>query len=90
MRPTFSRSVTNGIRRPSNHLLETGAAYRDFATSAEIQVRAGGGAAGQASGSSTAAAGWPRPASRRSAFEPKGRTAIVRLKMPRAGSCEFD
>ena len=52
--------------------------------------RARGGRAARSRRFSTAAAGWPRPTSRRPKFAAEGRTQVVRLKIPREGKCIFD
>ncbi|KAB2969036.1 MAG: glutamate--tRNA ligase [Thermoanaerobaculia bacterium] len=76
-------------QRAVDRLLARGFAYRDFARAEEIQAER----------AEAEAAKRPYLASRRWAaasdaerarFEAEGRTAVVRLKMPRAGTCRID
>ena len=75
--------------RAAERLLERGYAYRDYARPEELQAER----------EAAQAAGRPYLASRRwaasdeaarSRFEGEGRSAVVRLAMPRAGACVFD
>jgi glutamyl-tRNA synthetase len=79
--PIYQRAVAR--------LLEAGVAYRDYARADEIQAER----------AEAEAAKRPYVASRRWAafgggdrahFEAEGRTAVVRLAMPRAGTCRID
>jgi len=69
-------------------LLESGLAYRDFATPEELQTeREAAQAAKERFVYSRAFMGETEDARQR--FEAEGRSAVVRLKMPREGSCRF-
>jgi glutamyl-tRNA synthetase len=70
-------------------LLASGAAYRDFATTEELQAEreAAQGAGGQFTYSRRWMAKTPADAAR---FEAEGRQGVVRLKMPREGELVLD
>ena len=71
------------------HLLDTGAAYRDYATTEEVQAERM--AAEREKQSFCYSRRWMAESdedARR--FEGEGRTSITRLKMPRSGQCQFD
>jgi len=87
--PYYQSERTDLYRRAAATLLERGYAYRDYARPDEIQRER----------DEAEAARRPYVASRRwaaasdadrSRFEAEGRSAVVRLKMPREGSCVFD
>ena len=70
-------------------LLERGHAYRDYATSKEVQVERE--VAQHEKRRFIYSRRWMAETSAQSArFEAEGRHATVRLKMPRTGTCEFD
>jgi glutamyl-tRNA synthetase len=75
-------------RRYVDRLIAAGAAYRDYATPQEYQAERE--AAEQARQPFVYSRRWlaENPA-QASEFERQGRTAVVRLKMPREGRCEF-
>ena len=86
--PYYQSQRADRYQAATKILLEKGVAYRDFAKSEEIQAER------------TAAEKEKRPFvySRKwmaetddqaAAFEAEGRTAVVRLKMPREGVCRF-
>ena len=86
--PYFQSERLPIYERAVERLLERGYAYRDYARPEEIQAERG----------EAEAAGRPYLASRRWAaesaeertrFAAEGRSAVVRLRMPRAGACRF-
>jgi len=69
-------------------LLERGAAYRDFATTDEIQAERD--AAEREKRHFVYSRRWMAESDEEAArFESEGRVAVVRLKMPRTGECRF-
>ena len=70
-------------------LLETGAAYRDYATAEEVQAERE--QAQQEKRRFLYSRRWMAGTdAQATAFEAEGRRAVVRLKMPRDGVCQFD
>ncbi len=87
--PYFQSERQERYRRAVEKLLETGSAYRDYATPEELAAER----------EAAQAAGEPYRPSRRWAhfglephadWEAEGRKAAVRLALPREGACEFD
>ncbi|MBX3423759.1 MAG: glutamate--tRNA ligase [Pirellulaceae bacterium] len=72
-----------------SRLLASGHAYRDFARPEELSQQRE--AAQQAGGAFVYDRRWMATDERQAAaFEAEGRTAVVRLKMPRSGTCAFN
>ena len=85
----YYQSQRNALYQAAvEHLLSSGRAYRDFATTDEIAAERSAAEKGKCPFvySRNWAASTPDEVSR---FESEGRQAVVRLKMPRTGHCEF-
>ncbi|MEK6248165.1 MAG: glutamate--tRNA ligase, partial [Planctomycetales bacterium] len=87
--PYYQSQRADKYQQAVNRLLEAGAAYHDYSTTAEIQAER----------ESAQKARQPYRYSRRwmaatdqqrSAFEAEGRQAVVRLKMPREGNLDLE
>ena len=87
--PYFQSARQARHREAVEQLVAGGHAYRDYATAEEIQAEREAAQRNKARFiySRRWMAGTPAQAA---AFEAQGRTAVVRLKMPRDGACAFD
>ena len=87
--PYFQSQRHNRYQEAVDALIATGAAYRDFATSEEIQTERE--QAQREKHRFIYSRRWmAETEARAEAFRAEGRSAIVRLKMPREGRCELD
>ncbi len=87
--PYFQSQRDSYYRAAVHKLLATGAAYRDFATAEEFQAERQ--AAEQNKQTFIYSRRWMAETDAQAAeFERQGRSAVVRLKMPREGKCEFE
>ncbi len=87
--PYYQSERLSIYQRAVDTLLARGRAYRDYARPEEIQAERA--AAEQAKLPYLASRRWAaRTDTERSRFEAEGRTAVVRLEMPRAGTCRID
>ena len=87
--PYFQSQRVDRHREAVRRLLARGFAFRDYATPEETQAERE--AAQQAKRRFVYSRRWMAETDERAApFEAEGRQAVVRLKMPREGSCEFD
>ena len=87
--PYFQSEKLPRYQAAVRELVEKGAAYFDYATPDEL--RAEREAAEREKRSWIYGRCWmAETAAQRAAFEAQGRKAVVRLKMPREGACEFD
>lgn len=86
----YFQSQRNAYYQAAVHkLLASGAAYRDYATSEEFQAERQ--AAEQQKQPFIYSRHWMAETEAQAAeFERQGRTAVVRLKMPREGQCQFE
>lgn len=86
--PYFQSQRADQHRQAVQHLLDTGAAYRDFARPEEIQAERE--AAERDQRSFCYSRRWMAENDGQTArFAAEGRPAVVRLKMPRSGICQF-
>ena len=86
--PYFQSQRADRHRQAVSRLLEVGAAYRDFAHPAEIQAERT--AAEREQRSFCYSRRWMAEDEDQAArFAAEGRQAVVRLKMPRSGQCQF-
>ncbi len=86
--PYFQSQRLERYQQEVQRMLANGTAYRDYARPEELQSqREAAEKAG--SRSSMIDHGWQKPMSKRAAFEKEGRSAVVRLKIPREGACRF-
>ena len=87
--PYFQSERSDRYRAAVDELLACGCAYRDYATADETAAERE--AARRAKQRFIYSRRWmAETAAAAARFEAEGRTAIVRLKMPRAGACAFD
>ena len=87
--PYFQSARRGRHRAAVERLLADGHAYRDYATADEIQAERE--AAQRAKVRFIYSRRWmAETPAQAAAFEAEGRTAVVRLKMPRDGVCAFD
>ena len=87
--PYFQSERSNRYRSAVDVLLDRGCAYRDYATADETAAERE--AAQRAKQRFIYSRRWmAETASAAARFEAEGRTAVVRLKMPRDGACAFD
>ncbi|MFN3191613.1 MAG: glutamate--tRNA ligase [Aureliella sp.] len=87
--PYFQSQRTEKYQAAAKQLLESGKAYRDYARPEELQEQR------QAAEKSGVTFVYDRQwmaetDEQAAAFEAEGRTAVVRLKMPREGVCKFN
>jgi glutamyl-tRNA synthetase len=86
--PYYQSQRADRYRAAVDQLLESGAAYRDYATTDEIQAERE--AAQREKRRFLYSRRWmAETAAQAGAFEAEGRRAFVRLKMPREGVCAF-
>ena len=87
--PYYQSQRSELYQAAAQKLLESGAAYRDFATAEELQAER---EAAQAAGEQfTYSRKWMATTEEEIAkFEAEGRESVVRLKMPREGQLELD
>ncbi len=86
--PYFQSQRQDRHQAAVRRLLETGHAYRDYARPEELQAERA--AAEAEKRPFTYSRRWMAESAADAArWEAQGRTAVVRLKMPRAGSCRF-
>ncbi len=87
--PYYQSQRTELYQAAAQKLIESGAAYRDFATAEELQAERD---AAQAAGEQfTYSRKWMAATEEEiSKFEAEGRESVVRLKMPREGQLELD
>jgi len=86
--PYYQSERAERYRAAVDTLLERGAAYHDYATPQELQAERD--LAGTEKRRFIYSRRWmAETAARRAAFEAEGRRAVVRLKMPREGTCRF-
>ena len=87
--PYFQSERSDRYRAAVDELLACGCAYRDYATADETAAERD--AARRAKQRFIYSRRWmAETAAAAARFEAEGRTAIVRLKMPRDGACAFD
>ena len=87
--PYFQSERHDQYRAAVEHLVDRGLAYRDYATSEEIKVERV--EADRSKRRFLYSRHWmAETAEQATRFEAMGRTAVVRLKMPRDGTCELD
>lgn len=87
--PYFQSQRTEHYRAAVQRLVENGSAYRDYSTSEEFQAERQ--AAEQQKVPFVYSRRWmAADESQAAEFERQGRVAVVRLKMPRSGRCEFN
>jgi glutamyl-tRNA synthetase len=85
----YYQSQRNGLYRDAvDALLESGRAYRDYATPEELQAEREAAQAAKERFVYSRAFMASTDADRKR-FEDEGRSAVVRLKMPREGTCRF-
>ena len=86
--PYFQSQRTDRYQAAVDQLLERGLAYRDYARPEEVQAERE--AAQQEKRSFLYSRQWMAETDQQAAeFESQGRQAVVRLKMPREGVCQF-
>jgi glutamyl-tRNA synthetase len=86
--PYFQSQRADGHQKAVDQLLASGHAYRDYAHPDELQAERQ--AAESAGTAFVYSRKWAAESDREAArFEAEGRPAVVRLKMPREGVCEF-
>jgi len=86
--PYFQSERSEKYQIAVDKLLDKGLAYRDFATGDEVQAERD--AAQSAKVDFLYSRRWmAETAEQQVAFQAEGRTAVVRLKMPREGQCKF-
>jgi glutamyl-tRNA synthetase len=86
--PYFQSQRADRYQAAVDRLLEAGCAYRDYARSEELQAQRAAAEAQKRPFLYDRA--WMADSEDKAAeFEAQGRTAVVRLKMPRQGSCQF-
>jgi glutamyl-tRNA synthetase len=87
--PYFQSQRSGRYQQAVDQLLASGSAYRDYATTEEIQAERD--AAEKSKTDFLYSRRWMAETAEDAArFEAEGRQAVVRLKMPRAGTCVFD
>ena len=87
--PYFQSQRSDRYEQAVTELLERGVAYRDYATAEETNVERE--LAQQSKKRFIYSRRWmAETETEAAAFEREGRRAVVRLKMPREGRCEFD
>ena len=86
--PYFQSERNDRYRAAVDELLACGCAYRDYATADETAAERD--AARRAKQRFIYSRRWMAETAAAARFEAEGRTAIVRLKMPRDGACAFD
>ena len=86
--PYFQSQRAHLYQAAAERLLATGKAYRDYATTEELQAQRE--RAREEGKSFVYDRSWMAETDEQAAkFEAEGRTAVVRLKMPRDGVCQF-
>lgn len=86
--PYFQSQRGEHYQAAATKLLEEGHAYRDYARPEELQAQRE--AAEKAGRTFVYDRAWmAQSEAQAAAFEAEGRSAVVRLKMPRSGTCEF-
>ena len=87
--PYFQSERHEGYRAAVERLVARGCAYRDYATTEEIQAERD--EAQRAKRRFIYSRRWMARTDQETArFEAEGRKAVIRLQMPREGKCEFD
>ncbi len=87
--PYFQSEKLTRYQQAVKELLDRGLAYHDYATPDEVKAERE--AADKEKRQFVYSRRWmATTAAERSQFEAQGRQAVVRLKMPREGACEFD
>ncbi len=86
--PYFQSQRGDAYREAAAQLVASGHAYRDYATTEELQVQRK--AAEKAGKTFVYDRAWMAETDEQAAaYEAEGRSAVVRLKMPRTGVCQF-